>query len=180
MRIFRLKSWNNWFNRVLPRIIGIDPGSRITGFAIIDTDGQKSHHVVSGCIKTQGADFPQRLGIIFKDVSELIKTYNPVEMSIEQVFMATNAGAALKLGQARGAAICAAVEHDLSVAEYAPRLIKQAVVGRGGADKAQVQQMVKIILNLHIPMTPDQSDAIAIALCHAHSRFLLNKMSQTT
>lgn len=159
------------------RIIGIDPGSRVTGYAIIDTDGHKSQHIESGCIRTLGVDFPQRLGIIFQDISELIATYQPKEMSIEQVFMAKNAGAALKLGQAKGAAICAATHAQLKVSEYAPRLVKQAVVGKGSADKEQVQQMVKIILNLQGKLPLDQSDAIAIALCHAHSRAYLNLLT---
>jgi len=162
----------------LPRILGIDPGSRVTGFAIIDHNKQKSQHITSGCIRTEGADFPQRLGIIFQDISTIINQYQPTEMSIEQVFMAKNAGAALKLGQAKGAAICAAINANLAVYEYAPRLVKQAVVGKGSADKQQVQQMVKILLNLQGNLLLDQSDAIAIALCHAHSRAFFKQLTK--
>lgn len=125
--------------------------------------------MASGCIRIAQEAFPERLGEIFRQLSELVADYRPDEMAIEQVFMAKNAASALKLGQARGAAICACVTAGLPVFEYAPRAIKQAVVGSGGADKDQVQHMIKHILQLDEPLKPDQSDALAVAISHAHT-----------
>lgn len=158
------------------RILGIDPGSRITGFGIIDSDGHRSVHVASGCIRLPNSSFPERLGIIYREISKIIVEHSPQEAAIEQVFVSRNAGSALKLGQARGAAICAAVNHELDVGEYAPRSIKQSVVGNGGADKAQVQHMVKLILSISEKLSEDQSDALAIALCHAHTSGMEQKL----
>ncbi|MDQ3796039.1 MAG: crossover junction endodeoxyribonuclease RuvC, partial [Pseudomonadota bacterium] len=123
------------------RIIGIDPGSRITGYGIIDSDGRRSRYVISGCVAISGENLAARLNVVFQEVNNLIQAHRPHELAIEQVFMARNAAAALKLGHARGAAICAAVSHGLSVAEYSARSVKQAVVGRGGASKEQIQHM---------------------------------------
>ena len=148
------------------RILGIDPGSRITGFGVIESD---SRYVASGCVQTTGEDFPQRLGDIFRGIDEVLGAHRPQQVAVEQVFMAKNAGAALKLGQARGAAIVAAVRHELPVYEYTPREVKQALVGNGGAEKEQVQHMIRILLGLQGRMGLDESDALAIALCHAHS-----------
>lgn len=153
----------------MPRILGIDPGSRMTGYGIIDSDGRRSRHVASGCIRTGKGAFPERLGVIFDGIRALIDEHQPVEFSIEQVFVAKNASSALKLGQARGAAITAAVTAGLPVFEYTPTAIKQALVGTGRADKEQVQHMVKILLTLQGEMGLDQSDALGIALCHAHT-----------
>jgi len=151
------------------RILGIDPGSRVTGYGIIESDGRQSRHLVSGCIRMAQKSFPERLGDIFSGIDQLVTEFSPQEMAIEQVFMSKNAASALKLGQARGAAICACVVAGIEVFEYAPRAVKQSVVGSGAADKDQVQHMVKRILNLSEKLAEDQSDALAIALSHAHS-----------
>jgi crossover junction endodeoxyribonuclease RuvC len=155
------------------RILGIDPGSRITGFGLIDSDGMRSVHVEHGALKLQGEALPPRLGEIFARVSALIIQHRPEVMAIEQVFMAKNAASALKLGQARGAAICAAIQHGLEVVEYTPTRIKQSVVGTGRADKGQVQHMVKMILKLSGTLQADAADALAVALSHAHTHTTL-------
>ncbi|MCU7915171.1 MAG: crossover junction endodeoxyribonuclease RuvC [Candidatus Thiodiazotropha sp. (ex Gloverina cf. vestifex)] len=159
------------------RILGIDPGSRITGFGLIDSDGMKSSHIAHGVIRLQGEALPPRLGEIFAQVSALIEQHRPEVMAIEQVFVAKNPSSALKLGQARGAAICAAMQHGLDVSEYTPTRIKQSVVGTGRADKAQVQHMVRMILGLSENPQADAADALAVALSHAHSHTLLAKYS---
>lgn len=151
------------------RILGIDPGSRITGYGIIEVEGNHNRYVTSGCVRTEHKALPERLRVIFEGVQELIDTYRPDEMAIEQVFMHRNADSALKLGQARGSAICAGVMALLPVGEYSPREIKQAVVGRGGADKAQVQHMVRTLLALSDVPQEDAADALAVALCHGHT-----------
>jgi crossover junction endodeoxyribonuclease RuvC len=151
------------------RILGIDPGSRITGYGIIDSDGVRSIHVDSGCIRVDGEDFAARLGVIFRDIRDLVVRHAPDELAIEQVFVAKNAMSALKLGQARGAAICAAVQEGVPVTEYSPRRVKQSVVGTGAAQKAQVQHMVRLILGLQCNLSADQADALAVALSHAHA-----------
>ncbi|GAA5143062.1 crossover junction endodeoxyribonuclease RuvC [Thalassotalea piscium] len=160
-------------------ILGIDPGSRLTGYGVIAQQGRKFTYLGSGCIKAiaSGDDLAGRLQTIFAGVSEIIMQFNPNMFAIEQVFMAKNPDSALKLGQARGAAIVAATNAKLIVAEYSARQIKKSVVGTGAADKAQVQHMVKTILKL--PATPqaDAADALAVALCHAHSYDSLVKMS---
>ena len=154
------------------RILGIDPGSRVTGYGIILSDGIRSRHIVSGCIRLEGSDFPVRLGEIYREVAGLIAEYAPEMLAIEQVFVARNPSSALKLGQARGAAICAAVVAGLPVSEYTPRMIKQSVVGTGSADKEQVQHMVQRILGLQEKLAADQADALAVAISHAHSNSL--------
>lgn len=151
------------------RILGIDPGSRITGFGVIDSDGRHSRYVASGCVSTTKGAFADRLGEIFRGLNGVLDEHRPQQVAVEQVFMARNAGAALKLGQARGVAIVAAVHHGLPVFEYTPRAIKQAVVGNGGAEKQQVQHMIRVLLGQQGRMGLDESDALAIALCHAHS-----------
>ncbi|MCK4743871.1 MAG: crossover junction endodeoxyribonuclease RuvC [Sulfuriflexus sp.] len=151
------------------RILGIDPGSRITGYGVIDVEGNQSRYVTSGCIRITSDDWGQRLGTIFVELGTIIREFNPHEFAVEQVFMHRNADSALKLGQARGAAICAGVAHDLQLSEYAARAIKQAVVGKGGASKDQVQHMVKVLLNLNASPQEDAADALAVALCHAHT-----------
>lgn len=163
--------------RITTRILGIDPGSRQTGYGIIDSDGNKSLHVDSGCIYVKGESFPERLGYIFQHVSEVITEYQPSELSIEQVFVNKNVDSALKLGQARGAAICAAVNAGLKVSEYTPKAVKSAVVGTGNASKEQVQHMMSMILSLEKGLQADQADALGIALCHAHNRNLAGKIA---
>lgn len=154
----------------MPRILGIDPGSRVTGYGVIDSDGRSSRHISSGCIRTTSKDFCSRLGEIFKGIAAVVAQEQPDEVAIESVFMAKNAGSALKLGQARGAAISAAVVADLAVYEYTPRAVKLAVVGTGAAEKEQVQHMIRILLSARQKMGLDESDALAVAICHAHSR----------
>lgn len=158
-------------------ILGIDPGSRITGFGIINSVGGRNEYVASGCIRIKGDELPERLKQVYAGVDEVIERYCPQEMAIEQVFMAKNADSALKLGQARGVAIVAGANHDLPVHEYAARKVKQAVVGNGGADKSQVQHMVMNILKLPGLPQADAADALAIALCHAHTRVGLVKVA---
>lgn len=153
-------------------ILGIDPGSRITGFGIVREGLNGCEYVTSGCIRLGSGPFPERLKQIFDGLSELIGQYRPEVLSIEQVFMARNPDSALKLGQARGAAIVAAVHAGLEVHEYSARQVKQAVVGTGAADKNQVQHMVTQLLGLSGTPQADAADALAIALCHAHSRGL--------
>ncbi len=152
------------------RILGIDPGSQNTGYGIVDWHGGEARYVASGAIRTQGAEFPPRLRQIFDGVQALMREYAPDEVAIERVFMHRNADSALKLGQARGAAICAAYSASPVVFEYAPREVKLAVVGQGGALKEQVQLMVKTLLRLQGELGPDAADAIGLALCHAYSR----------
>ena len=152
------------------RIMGVDPGSVITGYGIIETDGIRSVHIAHGHLKVKGESLPEKLGIIFTGISDVIKEWQPQEFAIEDVFFSKNAQSALKLGQARGAAICAAVTHDLSVSEYSPRSVKQAISGTGSADKNQVQHMVGIILNLTQKLQADAADGLAISICHGHSR----------
>ncbi|MEI2646296.1 MAG: crossover junction endodeoxyribonuclease RuvC [Candidatus Competibacter sp.] len=153
------------------RLMGIDPGSRITGYGIIDWDGPRSRHVASGCIQTASdRPVPERLKTIYEAVAAIIQAHRPMEVAVEQVFMHRNPDSALKLGQARGAALCAVVMAELPVSEYAPRAIKQAVVGGGAADKLQVQHMVRLLLNLPDAPQADAADALAVAICHAHIR----------
>jgi len=150
-------------------ILGIDPGSRITGYGVIGFDGKKANYLASGCVKITADDIAQRLQQVYHGIREVMTQFPPHEVAIEQVFMHQNPGSALKLGQARGAAIVAASCDGIMVAEYSAKQIKQAVVGYGAAQKTQVQQMVKTLLNLSdVPQT-DAADALAVALCHAHN-----------
>ena len=156
--------------------MGIDPGSRITGYGIIDMDGPRSLYVASGGIQTDsGQALPERLKTIFEAVTEIVRFHQPKEVAVEQVFMHRNPDSALKLGQARGAAICAVVVAGLPVSEYAARSIKQAVVGNGAADKTQVQRMVALLLRLPEPLQADAADALAVAICHGHTRQTLQR-----
>ncbi|MGB6977540.1 MAG: crossover junction endodeoxyribonuclease RuvC [Gammaproteobacteria bacterium] len=151
-------------------ILGIDPGSRITGYGIIRTDGLRHTYVTSGCIVTRGENSAQRLGQIHQGIVELLRAHTPNEVAVEQVFMHRNALSALKLGQARGAAIAAVATYNLSIEEYAPRRIKQTIAGYGAADKTQVAYMVKQVLQLTGKLATDAADALAVAICHAQSR----------
>ncbi|MGH8190184.1 MAG: crossover junction endodeoxyribonuclease RuvC [Rhodanobacteraceae bacterium] len=154
------------------RILGIDPGSQRTGVGIIETEATgRLHCVFRTTLVVAGEEtFPLRLKRIYDELGDIIDTHAPIEAAIERVFMAKNADSALKLGQARGAAICAMVGRGLPIREYAPNAIKQAVVGRGHAGKEQVQHMVGILLNLRGPLQADAADALAIAITHAHLR----------
>ena len=135
---------------------------------MIDSDGLRHEYVTSGFVKITGDELPERLGMIFNEISLIIEKWQPQTMGIEQVFMNKNADSALKLGQARGAAICAATNAQLEVGEYTPRAIKKAVVGNGSADKEQIQQMMKLLLKLDFQPQSDEADGLAIALCHAN------------
>ena len=153
------------------RILGLDPGSQRTGFGLIDCRGSDYVHVAHGCITAPGASLAGRLRAIFEAVQALIAEHRPDEIAIERVFVSRNVDSALKLGQARGAAL-SAVPPEISVFEYAPRAIKLAVVGFGAAEKVQVAHMVKTLLRLDGRIAADASDALAIAICHAHARGL--------
>jgi len=150
------------------RILGIDPGLRITGFGVIDKEGQKLHYVASGCIKTPDGELPERLKAILDSLGEVLAEHRPQQVAVEKVFVNVNPQSTLLLGQARGAAICAAVLADLPVAEYTALQVKQAVVGNGHAKKEQVQEMVQRLLKLSGSPSPDAADALACAICHAH------------
>jgi crossover junction endodeoxyribonuclease RuvC len=163
----------------MPRILGIDPGSRATGYALVESDGRSSRHVASGVLRIPAGALSTRLGFIFEGLTALIDEHGPEEVAVESVFVAHNAGSALKLGQARGAAISACAVRGLEVAEYSPREVKLAVVGHGGADKAQVQHMVRALLTLREVLQADRADALAIALCHAHSRGGLARLQRS-
>jgi crossover junction endodeoxyribonuclease RuvC len=158
------------------RVLGLDPGSRRTGFGVVDCEGNAQTHIAHGCITAQGEALAARLRAIFEGVDRLIATYQPDEIAVERVFVNRNVDSAMKLGQARGAALCA-VPVGTSVFEYAPRSIKLAVVGSGAAEKAQVAHMMKVLLQLAILPGPDAGDALAVALCHANSRRLRQLVS---
>ena len=158
-------------------ILGIDPGSRITGYGLIADKGNRLSYITHGVIQTQGKDFSAKLFQIFTSLGEIIQEYRPNEAAIENVFFAKNAQSALKLGQARGAAITAIASTALPLSEYSPREIKQAITGSGRANKEQVQQMVKILLRLPQVPQADAADALACAVCHCHHRSVLAKMS---
>lgn len=175
------------------RILGIDPGLRLTGFGVIEIDSEKSHgkiqYVTSGVIKTAAAkknvvegeddreELPARLKVILDGLFEVIDTYQPTQAAVEKVFVNVNPQSTLLLGQARGAAISAAVIRHLVVAEYTALQVKQSVVGNGHAQKEQVQEMVKRLLNLPATPSPDSADALACAICHAHGGQGLGKLA---
>lgn len=159
------------------RILGIDPGSRFTGYGIIDTEADRIAWVHHGVIRTSGEDFPARLAQIHAGVGEVIDAYRPAEVAIERVFVHRNADSALKLGHARSAAICATFAHPVTLHEYAPRAVKQAVTGRGAAGKEQVSQMVRMLLRLQEDVQSDAADALAVAICHSHSRSLNSRVA---
>ena len=151
------------------RILGIDPGLRITGFGVIDKTGQKLAYVASGCVRSnEKDDLPQRLKTLLDGIGEVVSSYTPTEAAIEKVFVNVNPQSTLLLGQARGAAISALVLADLRVAEYTALQIKQAVVGHGKAAKDQVAHMVTRLLQLPGEPSADAADALACAICHAH------------
>lgn len=160
------------------RILGIDPGSLFTGYGVVDYDGQRLGHVASGCIRVSGSDFGVRLRGIFLGVGAVLAEFRPGELAVEKAFVHKNADSALKLGQARAAAICATLELDLPLYEYTPREVKLALTGKGGADKQQVQHMVKILLGVQGRMQADSADALAVAICHAHSRRLRRQLAE--
>lgn len=154
----------------MTRIIGVDPGLRRTGYGVIETDGYRHRYQASGQICPAQGPVPQRLGELFRQLSEVLEVYTPDCAAIEASFVAANAGTALKLGQARGALISACVVSEIEVFEYSPRSMKQAITGHGGATKEQVQFMVQRLLGLAESPQADEADALGLALCHAHSR----------
>jgi len=158
-------------------ILGVDPGSRITGYGVIQCQGRHQIYLGSGCIRTSSEELPGRLKQIFDGITEIIRQYQPDEFAIERVFMAKNADSALKLGQARGAAIVAATVANLPVAEYSATQIKSAVVGTGRAQKAQVQHMIQQLLKLPAAPQADAADALGVAVCHYHTSQSLSALS---
>jgi crossover junction endodeoxyribonuclease RuvC len=165
----------------MTRILGIDPGSRATGFGVIEMDGQRAVYVTGGCIRPDVSDsLGERLQIIYRGIDRTIDRYRPDEVAVEMVFMNRNPDSALKLGQARGAAMVCAANRGLPLYEFTPAQIKQAIVGKGNADKVQVQHMVRVLLCLREQPAPDVADALATALCHGHTRQGLLKMGDIT
>jgi len=152
------------------RILGIDPGSRLTGYGVIAVTGTQQTWLASGTLRLNQATFAERLRHLYEQLSAIITQWQPDEFAIEQIFSHRNADSALKLGQARGVALCVAALHDLPVHEYSARSIKQSVVGTGAADKIQIQHMVKTLLSRPVSPQADEADALATALCHAHMR----------
>ncbi|MDA0790485.1 MAG: crossover junction endodeoxyribonuclease RuvC [Proteobacteria bacterium] len=160
-------------------ILGIDPGSRVTGYGIISTTGSRQEYVTSGCIRAAAkASLPEKLSEIFAGVSQIIEEFSPEEMAIERIFMARSAESALKLGHARGVAIVAGMTLGVSIHEYEARKVKQSVVGTGAATKDQVQHMVRMLLKLPGNPQQDAADALAIALCHVNTRFSLARLPE--
>jgi crossover junction endodeoxyribonuclease RuvC len=151
------------------RILGIDPGLRVTGFGVIEKLGSKLNYIASGTIKSGEGELPERLGALFRGLSAVLQEHQPQQVAIEKVFVNVNPQSTLLLGQARGAAIVAAVNLSMTVSEYTALQIKQAVVGNGHAEKKQVQEMVKRLLSLTKAPAADPADALACAICHAHS-----------
>jgi crossover junction endodeoxyribonuclease RuvC len=163
----------------MTRILGIDPGSQITGYGLIEWIGSQGHYRDSGCVRTpSNHPLPERLKTIFEAVSQLIVALQPDEMAIEQLFLHRNPDSALKLGQARGVVICAGALAALPISEYAPRAVKQAVVGNGAASKEQVQHMVRALLQLPQPPQADAADALAVALCHGQTLRTLSRLGR--
>jgi len=151
-------------------ILGIDPGSQVTGFGVIVVEGKVLRYLASGCIRTRGGELAERLRIIFEGATRLVEEYRPDEVSVERVFVNRNVDSALKLGHARAAALCGTFLHAVPVHEYAPREIKLAVTGSGAAEKIQVAHMVRRLLAVQGPLASDAADALAVAICHAQLR----------
>ena len=158
-------------------ILGIDPGSRVTGYGLIDAVGNKLEYVHCGCIKSLNETFPDRLKKIHAELLEVIDLHAPHQAAIEEVFVGRNASSALKLGQARGAAMVACLSHNLPIEEYSARQVKKAVAGTGSAAKNQVQYMVKALLKISDNIGEDAADALAIAICHANTQNNLIRMA---
>ena len=158
-------------------ILGIDPGSRVTGYGLINSVANKLEYVDCGCIRTDTSSHPERLKKIFDGLCQVIERHSPQEAAIEDIFVGRNVSSALKLGQARGSAMVACLFHDLALEEYSARKVKQAVVGSGGADKFQVQHMVKALLSISDNIAEDAADALAVAICHANTQASLIRMA---
>jgi crossover junction endodeoxyribonuclease RuvC len=159
------------------RIMGVDPGLRATGFGLIERRGQQLVYLASGVVRTPDAALPERLKAILDNLGEVIAQHAPAQVAVEKVFVNVNPASTLLLGQARGAAICAAVSHGLPVSEYTALQVKQAVVGNGHAAKEQVQEMVRRLLGLPGDPSADAADALACAICHAHGGLGLGRLS---
>ncbi|PIQ43953.1 MAG: crossover junction endodeoxyribonuclease RuvC [Gammaproteobacteria bacterium CG11_big_fil_rev_8_21_14_0_20_46_22] len=159
-------------------ILGIDPGSRVTGYGIIQVDDKRIRYVDSGCIRTESENMYERLAVIFENIKTLVEQYRPTEAAMEEVFVNANVQSALKLGQARGSAVAAIATSRIPIEGYSPRQIKLAVVGYGNADKAQVQHMVKTLLALDKTPPSDAADALAAALCHSQTHASLERLNQ--
>jgi crossover junction endodeoxyribonuclease RuvC len=159
------------------RVLGIDPGSRVTGYGVVELTGALTRPIAWGGIQTDGAH-SERLRQIFADVGALVSEHRPDEIAIERVFVHKNADSALKLGQARAAALCATFGDDLPIHEYAAREVKKAIAGSGSADKQQVEYMVKVILGLRDRMKSDAADALAVAICHIHTRVIRKALAK--
>lgn len=159
-------------------ILGIDPGSRITGFGVVKAQNKDCIYVTSGCIRVSGTTIGARLKQIQVGIDEIIQVYCPNQAAIEQIFMFNNPGSALKLGQARGVALCSLANHDLDISEYSAKQVKQAVVGNGNAAKSQVQHMVQYFLQLNQKPQADAADALAVAICHFHTQNSLAHIKQ--
>ncbi len=162
------------------RILGIDPGSRITGYGIIESEGNHLRHICNGAIKLGESEYPERLRQIYSELSGIITEQLPAEAAVERIFMNKNADSAIKLGQARGVAIVACSMQELPLSEYSANHIKQSLVGRGHATKSQIQHMVKVLLNLREALQADAADALAVAICHAHNRSSQQRLAGNT
>ena len=160
-------------------ILGIDPGSRVTGYGVIAAPAGQPRYLASGCIRMQQVDMSVRLQTIFSNLTQIIGEYQPDQVAIEQVFVGKSAASALKLGHARGVAMLAACQADVPLAEYSARTIKQAVAGTGAADKEQVQAMVVRLLKLNKAPAADAADALAVAMCHAFSQSLTTRIASS-
>ena len=163
------------------RIIGIDPGSIKTGYGVIDYNGSSTSYVTSGVIDAKKDSFNNRLKIIFESLAEIIREHKPDQMAVETVFVHKNASSALKLGHARAAAICASFESNINIFEYSPREVKLSTVGTGKAEKEQVMEMVKLILSIkQVKLNLDESDALAVGICHAHAQSIKAKIEASS
>ena len=151
------------------RILGIDPGSVKTGYGIIESNGQQSRYIDSGFIKLSKDSLALKLGQIYSEINSIIVSNKPEHMAVEQVFLSKNAASALKLGHARGAIMTAGVNSNIQVFEYSARSVKQSTVGYGAASKEQIQHMIIRLLNIRKVLQEDEADALAVALCHAHT-----------
>jgi crossover junction endodeoxyribonuclease RuvC len=152
----------------MTRILGIDPGSNVAGFGVVDSDGSRLAYVASGCLRLPPGGLPQRLKVLFEEMNELIRRYTPDTLAVEDIFVQKNAASALKLGHARGTILCAGASAGLSIAEYPTAQVKLAITGSGRAEKIQVQHMVKVLLGIRGRLQADAADALAVAACHAH------------
>ena len=161
-------------------ILGIDPGSRLTGYGVVNAVGNRLEYVTCGCLRLGTGTHGERLKLIFDGINSIIQEFSPQEAAIEEVFLGKSVSSALKLGQARGSAMVACLNSELTVAEYSPRKVKQTIVGNGNADKLQVQHMVKVLLGISGKLQEDAADALAVAICHAHTSKSLQRVSSAS